>query len=283
MPPLYKGLLWFIPALIILLGISFLIFDEDGKTDLKSIKSNLWRARSGFLILFIVSGLLQLENYIHDIHPPGFRVTWWFYSIEGVGHVVWLQQTLDNYYLIHSSSIFYILGLSYFVIFTPIFFLIRCEIDIFEQFCKALTVNYMFLLPGYLLLHVLVTSYYRPDEVQALLYDIPQYEALVLLTNRQSNCFPSGHISIPLTITLITRYKTKLRILEMMGFIFVIITGFVIIYLGIHWLIDIPAGIAVAIFAYWSTSSGRIDIIFDKITKPFERWTETLNNKYFNR
>ncbi|MFO7791733.1 MAG: phosphatase PAP2 family protein [Candidatus Saliniplasma sp.] len=283
MSPLYRGLLWFIPGLVILLGISFIIFDEDGKTDLKSIKSNIWKARGGFLILLIVLGLLQLENFIHDIHPPGFRVTWWFYSLEGVGHVVWLQQTLDNYYLIHASSIFYILGLSYFVIFAPIFFLIRCELDIFEQFCKALAVNYMFLLPGYFLLHVLVTSYYRPGEVQALLYDIPQYEAVVLLTNRQSNCFPSGHISIPLTITLIAKYRTGLRKLQIMGFIFVIITGFVILYLGIHWLIDIPAGIAVAIFAYWSTSNGRSDIVFDKITKPFEKWTESFKNRSVNK
>ncbi|MFO8109222.1 MAG: phosphatase PAP2 family protein [Thermoplasmata archaeon] len=282
MSPLYKGLLWFIPGLIILLVISFIIFDEDGKIDLKSIKSNIWKARGGFLILFIVLGLLKLENFIHNFHPSGFRITWWFYSLEGVGHIVWLQQTLDNYYVIHASSIFYILGLSYFVIFAPIFFLIRCEIHIFEQFCKALAVNYMFLLSGYFLLHVLVTSYYQPGEIQAFMYDIPQYNAIILLTNRQSNCFPSGHISIPLTITLIARYRTGLKKLQTMGFIFVIVTVFVIIYLGIHWLIDIPAGIAVAIFAYWSTSNGTFDTLFDKITKPFEKWTETFNNGYFN-
>ena len=282
MSPLYKGLLWFVPGLIVLLVISFKIFDEDGKMDLEFVKVNLWKARGGFLILFIVMALLQIENFIHDIHPPGFRVTWFFYSIEGVDHIVWLQQTLDNYYLIHFSSIFYILGLSYFVIFAPLFFLLRCEIDIFNQFCKALAVNYMFLLPGYLLLHVVVTSYYRPGEVQALLYDIPQYEALVLLTNRQTNCFPSGHTSIPLTITLIARYRAKLKNLQIMGFAFVGFTVFVIIYLGIHWLIDIPAGIAVAIFAYWSTSNNKFDWLFDRVTGPFERWTEYLKNKYTN-
>ncbi|MGM0405731.1 MAG: phosphatase PAP2 family protein [Thermoplasmatota archaeon] len=279
MSPLFKGLLWFVPGLIILLVISFIIFDEDGKTDLKGLKNTLWKARGGFLILFIVLALLKIENFIHDIHPLGFRVTWVFYSIEGVDHVVWLQQTLGNFYLIHASSIFYVLGLSYFVIFAPLFFLIRCELDIFDQFCKALAVNYMFLIPGYLLLHVMVTSYYRPDEVQALLYDIPHYNSIVLLTNRQTNCFPSGHISIPLTITLIARYRVKLKNLQIMGFIFVAFTVFVIIYLGIHWLLDIPAGIAVAVFAYWSTSNDKFDWLFNRVTSPFERWTEKVKDK----
>lgn len=277
MTPLVKGLLWFIPGLIILVVISFIFFDEDGKTDLTLLKTHLWNARGGFLILLLITLFLQLENFVHDIHTPGFRVTWWFYNLEGVGHVVWLQQTFYNHYLIHASSIFYVLGLSYFVIFAPLFFLIRAEPGIFDQFCKALAVNYMFLLPGYFILHVVVTSYYSP-EVQAFLYDVPQYNALVLLTNRQTNCFPSGHISIPLTITLIAKYRAGLKKLQIMGFIFVIVTVFVIIYLGIHWLIDIPAGVAVAIFAYWSTSNGRSDFVFDKVTVPFERWTEKLKD-----
>lgn len=280
MTPLMKGMLWFIPGLLILVFIGIYFFDEDQRVEFTSLKKKLWKARGGFFVVFIVFAFLQVENFIHDIHPPGFRVTWWFYSVEGVDHIVWLQQTLDNPLIVHASSIFYVLGLSFFVAFTPIFFILRDQFDVFEQFCKALAVNYVFLLLGYFLLHVLVTSFYKPDEVQALLYDHPQYNAIVQLTNRQSNCFPSGHTSIPLTITLISGYSAGLKRLKIFGFIFVILTVFTIIYLGIHWILDIPAGIAVALFAYWSTSEGKSDWLFDRVTEPFERWTERLRSGY---
>ncbi|MFW6040532.1 MAG: phosphatase PAP2 family protein [Thermoplasmatota archaeon] len=278
MDPLYKGLLWFIPSLVLLLLISFKLFDEDNKISLGSLKETLWEVRGSLFILFLVAAFLQLENRIHDIYEPGFRVTWWFYQVEGTTHIVWLQENLYNYFLVHALSLFYVLGLTFFVMLIPLFFIIRGEKDIFNQFCEALAVNYMFILPGYFFLHVVVTSFYAP-EVQPFMYSNPQYFALIQLTNRQTNCFPSGHISIPLTMTLIAMYKAKLKRLGVFGFIFTIITGFAIIYLGVHWIIDIPAGVAVALFAYWSTSNGKMEPLFKRVIEPFERITQSIRDK----
>lgn len=192
--------------------------------------------------------------------------------------MVFLQEKLTHPAVIHSSSIFYVLGLTFFVFFTPLFFFLRDEKKMLELFSKCLAVNYMFILPGYFLLHVLVTSYYSPA-VKPLVYSHPQYLEILRLINRQTNCFPSGHISISLTMTLIFMYSTRLKKAAYFGVIFTVLTAFVIIYLGVHWLSDIPAGVAVGLFAYTSVSSGRMDFIFDPIVEFAEKTTESLKSR----
>ncbi len=281
MDPLIQGLLWFIPGLIVLIVIALFVFDEDGKLreNFSDLKTSLWQSRGALFLAFLVFIALQIENLIQDLFEPGLRITEEVYALEGVSHIVWLQENLGFSWLIHSFSIFYILGLSFFVAFIPVFFILRNEIDLLEEFSKALAVNYIFLIGGYLLLHLVVTSDYSGD-VQAFLYDIPQYEELVLLTNRQTNCFPSGHTSIPLTITLIALFSAKLKRLAIFGAVFTALTIFVIIYLGIHWLIDIPAGIAVAIFAYWVASNGKMDFVFQPIIDSFKKLTSGMIDSF---
>ncbi len=279
MDPLQQGLLWFLPSIILLILMALIFFDEGRKISIRSLKTSLWKSRGALFLMILVALALQIENLIQDIYEPGFRVTGWFYRFEGVSHIVWLQQNLNHDILIHSSSIFYILGLSFFLAFVPPFLILRKETDVLKDFSKALAINYMFLIPGYLLIHLVVTSHHAP-EVEALLYDVPQYNAIIQLTNRQVNCMPSGHTSIPVTITLFAMYKLKLKRLSVFGIVFVILTIFSIIYLGVHWLLDIPAGIAVALIAYWGATRGKLDFVFDKLIDPFEDLTKKLLEKY---
>lgn len=273
MSPLLQGLVWFIPSLVILLVVSLKFFDDDNGIFFDGLQDTIRGTGGGIAILILVAVVIKIENIIFDIRPLGIDVTWWFYQVEGVEHILYLQNHLSNPIIVHLSSLFYVLGLTFFVAFIPIFFILRRDINNFELFAKALAVNYMFILPCYIFFHVTVTSSYAP-EVEPLLYSHPQYLAILQLINRQSNCFPSGHISISLTITLIAMYSERLNRLAVFGIIFTLLTAFVIIYLGVHWLIDIPAGVAVGVFAYWSTSTGRMDILFDTITEKFSNGTE---------
>lgn len=284
MGPLYQGLIWFIPSMIILVVISIFVFDEDDKIDIcslkiSSLKSSLWKSRGPIFLMVLVALALQIENLLQDLFRPGFRITEIIYDLEGVSHIVWLQENLNHQFLIHFSSIFYILGLSFFLTFIPVFFILRDERDIIDEFAKALAVNYMFLIPGYLIFHLVVTSFHSPD-VEALMYDYEQYYAIIQATNRPYNCIPSGHTSIPLTITLIAGLRAKLKRLTVFGIIFTALTIFVIIYLGVHWLIDIPTGMAVAFIAYWVSSRNKLDFIFDKIIDTFEKYSAKFLNKY---
>ncbi|MFP4001209.1 MAG: phosphatase PAP2 family protein [Thermoplasmata archaeon] len=279
MTPLQQGMLWFVPGMIILILISVVIFDEEDLIRLSSLKESLWDSRGSLFLLILIALALKIENLLQDLYAPGLRVTEWFYRVEGVSHIVWLQENLDHNLFIHASSIFYVLGLSFFLSMIPVFFILRRESDLLKEFSKALAINYMFIIPGYLLIHLFVTSYYAP-QVKPLLYMHPQYMAIIQETNRQVNCMPSGHMSISLTITLFAMYRAKTKRLAVFGIIFTAITAFVIIYLGVHWLSDIPAGIAVAVIAYWGATRGKLDPLFDKIIGPFERYTRALIEKY---
>ncbi len=274
MNALILGLSWFIPALVALIFIGLKVFDENNQVDFQKMRNTIWKARGGMFILLIVAIAIKIENTVKDIYPVGIKATKWFYQFEGVEHILFLQNHLDQIIVIHSASLFYILGLTFLVVFMPVFFLSRGDTDNFLLFSKALMVNYFFILPGYFLLHVEVTSVYPPAGVQKIMYSHDQYYAILYLINRLSNCFPSGHISISLTITLLVLFKTKLKRLSYFSIIFTIMTGFVIIYLGVHWLIDIPAGFLIGLFAFWSVKEGKFDFLFDPIIEFFEEKTE---------
>ncbi len=271
MNPLIQGLMWFVPSLIILIIVSLKIFDEDGRVSIADMKKKFVKSSTAILILILIALAVKIENFIFDIRPLGTDVTWWFYETEGVAHVVFFQEHLTHPVIVHSLSLFYILGLTFFVVFVPLFFFLRKDISNLELFAKALAVNYMFILPGYLLLDVTVTSFYAP-KVEPLMYGHPQYLAILRMINRQSNCFPSGHMSISLTMTLIALFSARLKRLGYFGVIFTVLTGFVIIYLGVHWLLDIPAGVAIGIFAYWGTSTGRLEPLFKPVNDVVRRF-----------
>ncbi len=282
MEPIHQALIWFVPGLIVLICASILIFDEDNKVNIDSFKRSLWRSRGPLSLIFVIGLALQVENLLQDLFEPGFRVSDAVYRFEGVSHIVWMQETLDNQILVHASSIFYVLGFSFFVAMIPIFFMLREEIELVDEFAKALTVNYIFLIAGYLSLHLVVTSH-QSGAVDALMYEHEQYYALIQLVNRPVNCWPSGHTSIPFTITLISVYSTKLKRLSRFSMVFTAITIIIILYLGVHWVIDIPGGIMVGIIAYWVASKGKLDSVFEKITDPVEKYTSILAERLKDR
>ncbi len=272
------ALLWFIPSLVFLLLSGLKIFDEDRKVSLKNFPDIIWDVRGGLFLLLLVYIALKIENTVKDFYTVGIKATEFFYRVEGVEHIVFLQNHLDHYLIIESASLFYTLGLFYLVVFAPLFFLFRGEKENFNLFSKMLMVNYFFLIPSYFILHVVVTSYYAP-EVSPLLYSNDQQLALLHMINRLDNCFPSGHISVSLTITFLALFKAKLKRLGYFGIVFTALTGVVILYLGVHWALDIPAGVALGVFAYWSVIRGKWDFLFDPIMNFFEEKTAKLGSR----
>ncbi len=278
MSALILALIWFIPSLVFLLLIGLKLFDEDHKVELNNFPDIIWKVRGGLFLLLLVYIALKIENTVKDYYTVGIKATEWFYQVEGVEHIVFLQNLLDQPLVIESSSLFYTLGLFYLVVFAPLFFMFRGEKENFNLFSKMLMVNYFFLIPSYFILHVVVTSYYSP-EVAPLLYSNDQQLALLHLINRLDNCFPSGHISVSLTITFLALFKTKLKRLGYFGIVFTALTGVVILYLGVHWALDIPAGVALGIFAYWSVIKGKWNFLFDPMINFFEEKTAKLRGK----
>jgi len=111
---------------------------------------------------------------------------------------------------------------------------------------------YILAIPFYLFFNVRVTGNYIP-EMETIAYDLtPEIHNWFIQIDPFTNGMPSLHIGLPFAIWLtMERWDSDERWLRYrrLLLLFIVITAFTIIYLGIHWVSDIIGGIIVAMFA----------------------------------
>ncbi|OYT61215.1 hypothetical protein B6U81_03525 [Thermoplasmatales archaeon ex4484_30] len=271
------ALIWYLSSLLIMIVLGSIFFDEDKKISKRNAIYGLINSRGYLFILLIIFIFIKIENILQDhFIMPDF--THLFYELEGNGIIVFLQEHLQNPFFIHSVCIFYLLFFFYVMIFTIIFFVLRGESQMVKTCVYAILINYIVLIPFYLFFNVKVTCDY-PDAtpVKPLLYSNSQYMALVLLADRLTDNFPSGHVSVLVSISLILLLKTNLKRYTIFTILVTALTPFAIIYLGIHWISDIFAGILLGIIAYFGANSKRITKWFDGFTKFIEEKLIKIN------
>jgi len=91
--------------------------------------------------------------------------------------------------------------------------------------------------------------------MQALAYNYsPQINQFFRLHDPFDNCFPSLHVAVPLAIFIIlVRTVPGFRLYKWFLGIMTALIAVAIIYLGVHWIIDIFAGMAVAVVSVYLT------------------------------
>ena len=267
MPVLFKALLWYIPLLIISMAAGILIFDEDKKISRKTYLGRVKECRGYFVILVLVMIGIKIENILQDRFSIGHDFTWLIYKIEGTKIIVFLQSAIENKFFIHFISIFYLFSFFYVVVFTPIIFILRGERGFAKISTYIILINYMILIPFYLFFNVSVTCSY--PEIKPLLYSNEQYKALVLLADRLTDNFPSGHISVLSGLCLIILKHNDMKRYKIFVFITTIFMPFVILYLGIHWLMDVFSGFILGFLSYSIAKNEKISGLFDEIIGKF--------------
>ena len=183
-------------------------------------------------------------------------MTFLVYAIEGET-VLWVQEGLRNDYLDVFMTHFYVMG---FMIATfssfiyPIYFDDRHMAD---RVSLSMFWVYILAIPFYLFLNVKVTGNYI-DGMETIAYDLtPEIHNWFNRIDPFTNGMPSLHIGLPFAIWLSMhkwdedgrweRFRTFLVI-------FIALTSVAIVYLGIHWFVDIIGGMAIAILAVNITS-----------------------------
>ncbi|QSW98024.1 phosphatase PAP2 family protein [Haloterrigena alkaliphila] len=169
-----------------------------------------------------------------------------FYAIEGEA-VLWFQtfasQTLTQFF-----SFVYIFGYVFILIFPVIAYFALSDTRPLRELLSAYALNYLI---G-LLLYLLVIAYgprnVMPTAIDTMLYDFrPQYQYLTRQVNHNTNVFPSLHTSLSATIAIFA-YRTR-REYPIWFVVAVPLAASIAVstmYLGIHWAIDVVAGVGLA-------------------------------------
>ena len=178
-------------------------------------------------------------------------MTPYVYAIEG-DIVLWVQEGFRNDLLDVILTHFYVMGFmtATFASFVyPIYFDDRHMAD---RVSLSMFWVYILAIPFYLFFNVRVTGDYIPL-METIAYDLtPEIHNWFTRIDPFTNGMPSLHIGLPFAIWLtMPRWDEDGRWLRFRIFlvIFLALTAFSIIYLGIHWAIDIIGGMIIAIAA----------------------------------
>jgi len=175
------------------------------------------------------------------------------YSIEGNFTKV-IQDTFQNDALTDFLNFHYLFVYLFLIYVTTVYFAFTDDRDMADKVALNYLLIYALAVPYYLFFNVEVTSSWIPN-MDALLYHDGWYSSFYALHDPLDNAVPSLHVAIPFGILYLNYLHVKEKGKKMSEWrhwpyhIFIVINTlmfmFTILYLGIHWFIDIPLGIII--------------------------------------
>lgn len=177
----------------------------------------------------------------------GIEITSAIYAVEG-GLVPWIQShawpPLTAFF-----SATYVYGYVFLLTFPIVAYLALADGRPLRKICLAYSYNYALGLCLYVLFVAYGPRNLLPDLVESLMYTTwPESQVLTSQVNANTNVFPSLHASLSTTVVLIayrTRqtYPTWFSLSSALAIAIMVST----MYLGIHWGLDVLAGIGLGI------------------------------------
>lgn len=136
------------------------------------------------------------------------------------------------------------------LIFTILILFYYRETELFKRASLMFSLNYLIAFPFFMLFHVSTTGATLPG-VEPLIYEeFPRICTAITTVDPLDNCFPSLHVAMVFSAFLIM-LGTAYRRYKIFLYFAVPATVFAVLYLGIHWLVDVFAGIVLASFTYY--------------------------------
>lgn len=162
------------------------------------------------------------------------------------GFVYWFSQNWTPG-IVHFFVIIYIVIYPFTLWFSPLYFTIANKKKALKSLAYGLLIIYILALPFYLFLPI--TNVYTFYETNSALDSvIPNIEQFFYSTTTTNNCFPSLHTAM----TILVAYCLSLtgnKKLKIFGYFVMITVIMSVIYLSIHWIIDVVAGAMLALGA----------------------------------
>ncbi len=175
------------------------------------------------------------------------------YSIEG-DFTKWIQDAFQNETLTDFLNFHYLFVYLFLIYVTTVYFAFTGDRDMTDKVALNYLLIYALAVPYYLFFNVEVTSSWIPN-MEALLYHDGWYSSFYASHDPLDNAVPSLHVAIPFGILYLNYLHVKEKGIKITQWrhwpyhLFVAINTllfmFTILYLGIHWFIDIPLGIII--------------------------------------
>ena len=205
------------------------------------------------LIVFIIYNskdiLDQLDRII--IANTGLDMTPFIYGLEG-DLVLEVQKLFEAKWLTVVLTHFYVAGFMFICYVSIFYFAFFDDRWIADRMTLSIAWVYILAIPFYLFFNVRVTGDYIPG-METLAYDLtPEISDWFRRIDPFTNGMPSLHIGIPFAVWLcLTRFDEDRRWNKYRALVltYTLITAFTIIYLGIHWFLDIIGGMLIAALA----------------------------------
>ena len=205
----------------------------------------------GYVVIIVWKSLTDKLN--EPIKAQTGHWTDLVYAIEGEP-TLWVQQTFESAGLTAVLNFHYLFIYLFLIYVTTVYYAYTGERDLTDKVTLNYLLIYAIAVPYYLFLNVEVTSSWIPG-MNALLYHDGLYSAFYVSHDPLDNSVPSLHVAIPFGILLLNWLHCReqgIRMREWAHYryhMFILINTvlfcFTILYLGIHWIVDIPLGMLV--------------------------------------
>ncbi len=244
---------WLMGAILLSVALMPLMKPPWAKIRLQAFVDMFRRYWAHMIVVFSVYLWKDLLDQLDRILMANTQLdmTPYIYAVEG-DIVLWIQDAFQNDLLSVGLTHFYVMGFmtATFASFVyPIYFDDRHMAD---RVSLSMFWVYVLAIPFYLFFNVRVTGDHIPA-METIAYDLtPVIHNWFTRIDPFTNGMPSLHIGLPFAVWLTylrwdedgrwQRFRVALVV-------FILLTGFTILYLGIHWVVDIIGGILVATLA----------------------------------